>query len=441
LIGQYIGQTGPKTIKQLERGLGKVLFVDEAYRLGEGHFAQEAINELVDSITKPRFAGKMVIILAGYDNDMNNLLRVNEGLSSRFADEVVFPSLTPRDCLHLLEEKLRQSAIAFPSMQEPRTNAYLLDRLLDLSKLPAWGNARDIQTLAKSMVRTVFQTNTTKVVELILPAEAAKKCIESMLIERRARAKVGRAPRSAVPGHAQHADYTPPAPQTSTGTITTTKSTAKPCDSEDEIQSPSLDEVDADSRDPGVSDAIWQSLQNDKKLAKLKAREAEKEICNREQAQRQAEAVENEAKNSAKSLDILKAENETEAQALHRKREETRMNQIEGQTRQEQEEAQKIVDELRKHQAENEAKANELLRKREEARIRALKAKAEKEKLQMEVERLRIQESERKATEQRAQTKLKQMGVCPVGYRWIKQSSGYRCAGGSHWVDNSMLGL
>jgi hypothetical protein len=276
LIGQYIGQTGPKTIKQLERGLGKVLFVDEAYRLGEGHFAQEAINELVDSITKPRFAGKMVIILAGYDNDMNNLLRVNEGLSSRFADEVVFPSLTPRDCLHLLEEKLRQSAIAFPSMQEPRTNAYLLDRLLDLSKLPAWGNARDIQTLAKSMVRTVFQTNTTKVVELILSAEAAKKCIESMLIERRARAKVGRAPRSAVPGHAQHADYTPPAPQTSTGTITTTKSTAKPCDSEDEIQSPSLDEVDADSRDPGVSDAIWQSLQNDKKLAKLKAREAEK---------------------------------------------------------------------------------------------------------------------------------------------------------------------
>jgi hypothetical protein len=46
--------------------------VDEAYRLGEGMYAQEAVNELVDTMTKPRFAGKLVIILAGYDNDMNN---------------------------------------------------------------------------------------------------------------------------------------------------------------------------------------------------------------------------------------------------------------------------------------------------------------------------------------------------------------------------------
>lgn len=59
LIGQYVGETGPKTIKQLERGLGKVLFIDEAYRLGEGSFAQEAINELVDTVTKPQFAGKL----------------------------------------------------------------------------------------------------------------------------------------------------------------------------------------------------------------------------------------------------------------------------------------------------------------------------------------------------------------------------------------------
>lgn len=66
--------------------------MDEAYRLGEGMFAQEAVNELVDTMTKPKFAGKLVIILAGYDNDMNNLLRVNEGLSSRFDDEIIAES-------------------------------------------------------------------------------------------------------------------------------------------------------------------------------------------------------------------------------------------------------------------------------------------------------------------------------------------------------------
>jgi hypothetical protein len=56
-------------MKQLERGLGKVLFVDEAYRLGHGEFAQETIDELVDNMTKDEFAGKMVIILAAYDNE------------------------------------------------------------------------------------------------------------------------------------------------------------------------------------------------------------------------------------------------------------------------------------------------------------------------------------------------------------------------------------
>ena len=83
LIGQYVGQTGPKTQKQLEKALGQVLFVDEAYRRAEGLFATEAVNELVDILTKPKFLGKMVVILAGYDDDMNRLLSVNPGPAHR----------------------------------------------------------------------------------------------------------------------------------------------------------------------------------------------------------------------------------------------------------------------------------------------------------------------------------------------------------------------
>ena len=80
--------------------LGKVLFVDEAYRLGQGHFAQEAIDGLVGLITHPK--SKLIIILAGYEQDMNDLMSVNTGLSSRFPDQVVFTNLRAGDCLQVV---------------------------------------------------------------------------------------------------------------------------------------------------------------------------------------------------------------------------------------------------------------------------------------------------------------------------------------------------
>lgn len=54
LVGQYVGQTGPKTKKLFEKALGRVLFIDEAYRLSQGQFAQEAIDELVGILTQEK---------------------------------------------------------------------------------------------------------------------------------------------------------------------------------------------------------------------------------------------------------------------------------------------------------------------------------------------------------------------------------------------------
>ena len=71
LMGQYVGHTGPKVQKLFDKALGKVLFVDEAYRLAKGQFAKEAMDEIVDSVTKDRYFKKLVIILAGYEADIN----------------------------------------------------------------------------------------------------------------------------------------------------------------------------------------------------------------------------------------------------------------------------------------------------------------------------------------------------------------------------------
>ena len=66
LVGQYVGQTGPKTKQKFEEALGKVLFIDEAYRLSEGQFAKEAMDELVGILTQEAFAGKLIVIIAGF---------------------------------------------------------------------------------------------------------------------------------------------------------------------------------------------------------------------------------------------------------------------------------------------------------------------------------------------------------------------------------------
>lgn len=385
-------------MKQLERGLGRVLFIDEAYRLGQGHFAQEAIDELVDNITKPKFAGKLVIILAGYENDMNNLLRVNEGLSRRFADEIVFPSLSPAHCLQLLEDKLKQSQIAFPSIQDPTIYQELLEPIAEMSRLPSWGNAGDVQTLAKSMVRDVYQSNTTKVNQLLLPARTALNCIHSMLAERCARAKVTPSSRPSFSGSVQSLDDFQSAPRISSGTSTATK-TAAPAPEEDDKTPTTSEFLESphEGRDVGVSDAIWQQLQKDKREAELQVQRAAQRIQEQEEARLRAEEAEKEAEKKAA--------------------------------------------ELREVQAKNKAEALELLRIREEARIRAMEAKAERERIRAELERRKKEEEERRKKEERVQSRLRQMGVCVAGFRWIKQGGGYRCAGGSHWVDDSQLGI
>lgn len=372
-----------------------MLFIDEAYRLGEGHFAQEAVNELVDNMTKTKFAQNMVIILAGYDEDMNRLLKVNQGLGSRFADEFVFPPLDAANCLQLLARKLEQSNIFITGLQDRAICQEFLLTLTELSNLPAWGNARDVQTLAKSMVRAVFLNTTEKAEHLALSSTLALKCIDEMLSNRKARQLTDHKPQLSLRDDtmAQNPFQAPTAPIFKTSTVAATQHDQK----EPEIQQKVATQQSDDPRDDGVSDAIWEQLQKDKKLAEI----AEHQY---EEYQRQQKKKEELAK---------KAEEEAAALAAA----------------------------LREKQARDEAELNELLRKREEARIREVELRAERARIQKEMERKAMEEMERRKKEQVVQQKLRDLGVCCAGFRWIKQSGGYRCAGGSHFVDDSQLGI
>lgn len=80
-------------------------------------------------------------------------------------------------------------------------------------------------------------------------------------------------------------------------------------------------------------------------------------------------------------------------------------------------------------------------RRHEEARLQCVQALRAREAAEGELERARKAAEEQRKREQVAQRKLREMGVCVQGYRWIKQSGGYLCAGGSHYMSDNQLGL
>jgi hypothetical protein len=183
LLGQYMGQTGPKTKAQLDRALGKVLFVDEAYRLADGQYATEAVDELLYLLRTPKYAGKMIVILAGYTKDMNRLMTNRPGLSGLFPEEIVFQNIKPKDCLTLLERELKQRHVIPEFLEHPDICAKLARLFNLLSLFPGWSNARDIITLAKEMAkRAQVSSQVNPPQELEISSHQAIACMKEMVI-------------------------------------------------------------------------------------------------------------------------------------------------------------------------------------------------------------------------------------------------------------------
>lgn len=103
-VAGYVGQTAIKTKKKIREALGGVLFIDEAYSLlnqSSGDFGKEVIDTLVDEMTKHN--ENLVVILAGYPNEMEELLVSNPGLKSRFKKFYHFEDYSTSELLSIME--------------------------------------------------------------------------------------------------------------------------------------------------------------------------------------------------------------------------------------------------------------------------------------------------------------------------------------------------
>jgi len=98
LVGEHLGSTAIKTDKLIDSAMDGVLFIDEAYTLiqsglsGGDAFGREAVDTLLARMENDR--DRLVVIIAGYDGEINRLLAANDGLASRFAKRLQFPSYT-----------------------------------------------------------------------------------------------------------------------------------------------------------------------------------------------------------------------------------------------------------------------------------------------------------------------------------------------------------
>lgn len=357
MIGQYVGQTGPKVQALMEKALGKVLFIDEAYRLAGGLFAQEAVDELVDCVTKPKYQGKMIIILAGYVEDINRLLKVNPGMTSRFPEVIDFEPLTPNDCLTLLCQDLRLKqrqveakgkTLDLTCLESPSADfkKRIIGLFQQMSALVGWASGRDVKQIAKMLFRSVKLSEVTP----FLSDEAVLAEMLKFLTERSSRDNDSKTNSTPTPTQQvlPQNHHAPPPHQTRFTTETRTEQPLLVDENPEEAQ----DEVSEDfqgghkyraTRDTGVTDEIWEQLEKDK---------------------------------------ITEAKREQDYQKL-------------------------------------------------EAKYKAASEKARQTIIKQLLEERRQREEEMKKKE-----KLKAMGRCPVGFAWIKQESGWRCAGGSHWMSD-----
>ncbi len=406
LIGQYVGQTGPKVLKLLDKALGRVLFIDEAYRLAEGQFGLEAVNELVDCLTKSRFAGKLVTILAGYDADINRLISVNPGLSSRFPEEIIFDNLSPEHCLQLLGETLKRKKIDDAVLNDlsPTVRCDILDLFGQLSSLPSWGNARDVQHLAKAIFSSVLKDTTAPEAPLILSEGALLQAMRTMVCERRHRATNVQESVGSVqlPTLAQTPGPPSKAPPPNTQAEPTVVEAAEQHGHDEPItETPADAPVTTVSKDAGVSNEIWQQLAKDKESAERSIQQEQGRLSDLETELQKAASHERQM-----NVEVAKSNFPTNTADEH-----------------------------------NQEKIAEQKRKQEGARLAEVNARLQRERALQELEDARRIAEAKKRQEAAVQAKLRKMGVCVAGYQWIKQSSGYRCAGGSHFIGNEQLGL
>ena len=173
LVGEYVGHTAPKTQAAFRRALGGVLFIDEAYALvpdGQGaDFGQEAISTLVKLMEDHR--DEVIVIVAGYPDEMERFVAANPGLSSRFNRTLYFDDYTPEELVRIVSHQAAAHQYQIPEA----TRTALSQFFAESERNRGLGNGR----FARKVFQDMTERHAYRVAEVAAPSSRQLSTLET----------------------------------------------------------------------------------------------------------------------------------------------------------------------------------------------------------------------------------------------------------------------
>ncbi len=166
LVAGYVGQTAIKTREVLKKAYGGALFIDEAYSLAKGggtDFGQEAVDTILKEMEDKR--DNLVVIVAGYDDLMQNFIDSNPGLRSRFKNYIQFTDYTGKELYNIFLGMCNKSQYSVTSEAREALLAYFNDLYAKRDK--NFGNGRDV----RNVFENVITRQSKRVAKLINPSD------------------------------------------------------------------------------------------------------------------------------------------------------------------------------------------------------------------------------------------------------------------------------
>jgi SpoVK/Ycf46/Vps4 family AAA+-type ATPase len=179
LVAGYVGQTAIQVRQVFEESIGGVLLIDEAYALargGERDFGQEAIDTIVKLIEDHR--GDVVVIAAGYPDEMHHFINSNPGLRSRFPKTIHFPDYSTDELVDIFDQLCNRSSYASTSGARRKVRDWFDLQARD----KGFGNAR----LARNLFEAAVACQASRIVAMTSPTDAQLQSLTARDVSRAA---------------------------------------------------------------------------------------------------------------------------------------------------------------------------------------------------------------------------------------------------------------